>query len=98
MKKVMIGLLLCSLVITILSGCRVNISIGTNDTLTSETYPDAEKYQIGSFTYNAAGIKAVGVPVKWRSQNRIIQSFTSRKAAANCRRIPPCTTFWMTVC
>lgn len=43
MKKVMIGLLLCSLVITILSGCRVNISIGTNDTLTSETYPDAEK-------------------------------------------------------
>ena len=31
MKKVMIGLLLCSLVITILSGCRVNISIGTND-------------------------------------------------------------------
>lgn len=42
MKKVMIGLLLCSLVITILSGCRVNISIGTNDTLTSETYPDAE--------------------------------------------------------
>lgn len=65
MKKVMIGLLLCSLVITILSGCRVNISIGTNDTLTSETYPDAEKYQIGSFTYNAAGIKAV--EVYWRS-------------------------------
>ena len=65
MKKVMIGLLLCSLVITILSGWRVNISIGTNDTLTSETYPDAEKYQIGSFTYNAAGIKAV--EVYWRS-------------------------------
>ena len=65
MKKVMIGLLLCSLVITILSGCRVNISIGTNDTLTSETYPDAEKYQISSFTYNAAGIKAV--EVYWRS-------------------------------
>lgn len=65
MKKVMIGLLLCSLVITMLSGCRVNISIGTNDTLTGETYPDAEKYQTGSFTYNAAGIKAV--EVYWRS-------------------------------
>lgn len=57
MKKVMIGLLLCSLVITILSGCRVNISIGTNDTLTSETYPDAEKYQIGSFTYSSGSLR-----------------------------------------
>ncbi len=65
MKKVMIGLLLCSLVITMLSGCRVNISVGTNDTLTGETYPDAEKYQTGAFTYNAADIKAV--EVYWRS-------------------------------
>lgn len=65
MKKVMIGLLLCSLVITMLSGCRVNISIGTNDTLTGETYPNAEKYQTGAFTYNTADIKAV--EVYWRS-------------------------------
>jgi len=65
MKKVMIGLLLCSLVTAMLSGCRVNISIGTNDTLTGETYPDAEKYQTGAFTYNSADIKAV--EVYWRS-------------------------------
>ena len=65
MKKVMIGLLLCSLVITMLSGCRVNISIGTNDTLTGETYPNAEKYQTGAFTYNTADVKAV--EVYWRS-------------------------------
>ena len=65
MKKVMIGLLLCSLVIAMLSGCRVNISIGTNDTLTGETYPNAEKYQTGAFTYNTADIKAV--EVYWRS-------------------------------
>ena len=65
MKKVVIGLLLCSLVIAMLSGCRVNISIRTNDTLTGETYPNAEKYQTGAFTYNAADIKAV--EVYWRS-------------------------------
>lgn len=31
MKKVIIELLVCSLAIALLSGCRVNISIGTND-------------------------------------------------------------------
>lgn len=56
--------LLCALAV-ILSGCRVNISVGTNDTLTGETYPDAEKYQTGAFTYNATDIKAV--EVYWRS-------------------------------
>lgn len=56
--------LLCALAV-ILSGCRVNISVGTNDTLTGETYPDAEKYQTGAFTYNVADIKAV--EVYWRS-------------------------------
>lgn len=57
-------LLLCALTV-MLSGCRVNISIGTNDTLTGETYPDAEKYQTGAFTYDAADITAV--EVYWRS-------------------------------
>lgn len=37
----------------------------TNDTLTGETYPNAEKYQTGAFTYNVADIKAV--EVYWRS-------------------------------
>lgn len=65
MKKVMIGLLVCSLAVAMLSGCRINISIGTNDTLTGETYPNAGKYQTGAFTYNTADIKAV--EVYWRS-------------------------------
>ena len=76
MKKFVIGLLLCSLVIAMLSGCRVNISIGTNDTLTGETYPDAEKYQAGAFTYSMADIKAV--EVYWRSgEVEIIESSNS---------------------
>ena len=66
MKKVIIGLLLCSLAIMMLSGCQANISIGTNDTLTGETYPNAEKYQTGAFTYTAADIKAV--EIYWRSR------------------------------
>ena len=49
-----------------LSGCQANISIGTNDTLTGETYPNAEKYQTGAFTYKAADIKAV--EIYWRSR------------------------------
>lgn len=57
-------LLLCALAV-MLSGCRVNISIGTKDTLTGEVYPNAEKYQTGAFIYNAADIKAV--EVYWRS-------------------------------
>lgn len=65
MKKVITGILLCSLTAAMLFGCRVNISVGTNDTLTCETYPNAEKYKIGAFTYNAADIKAV--EVYWRS-------------------------------
>ena len=67
MKKVIIGLLLCSLAIMMLSGCQANISIGTNDTLTGETYPNAEKYQTGAFTYKAADIKllkSIGVLAK----------------------------------
>ena len=41
------------------------ISVGTNDNLTDESYPDAEKYQTGAFTYPANEIKAV--EVYWRS-------------------------------
>ena len=48
-----------------LSGCQVHISVGTNDNLTGENYPNAEKYQTGAFTYNAADIKAV--EIYWRS-------------------------------
>ena len=43
-------LLLCTFAVILLSGCRVNISIGTDNYLTGEEYPDAEKYQAGAFT------------------------------------------------
>jgi DUF4097 and DUF4098 domain-containing protein YvlB len=48
-----------------LSGCQVHISVGTNDNLTGEDYPNAEKYQTGAFSYNAGDIKTV--EVYWRS-------------------------------
>jgi DUF4097 and DUF4098 domain-containing protein YvlB len=57
-------LLLCVFAV-MLSGCQVRISVGTNDNLTGEDYPNAEKYHTGAFTYNAADIKAV--EVYWRS-------------------------------
>ena len=57
-------LLLCTFVV-MLSGCQVHISVGSNDNLTGEDYPNAEKYQTGAFTYNADDIKAV--KVYWRT-------------------------------
>lgn len=58
------AVLLCVLVL-LLTSCRVHITVGTKDTLTGETYPDAEKYQTGAFTYHGDEIKAV--EVYWRS-------------------------------
>ena len=57
-------LLICAFAV-MLSGCQIPISIGANDNLTGEDYPNAEKYQTGAFTYNADDIKAV--EVYWRS-------------------------------
>ena len=57
-------MLLCVFAV-LLSGCQVHISVGTNDNLTGESYPDAEKYQTGAFAYPANEIKAV--EVYWRS-------------------------------
>lgn len=58
------ALLLCVLAV-LLTGCRLHISIGTNDNYTGESYPDAEKYQTGAFTYPANEVKAV--EIFWRS-------------------------------
>lgn len=59
-----VALLLCVFAV-LLTGCQVHISVGTKDTLTGESYTDAEKYQTGAFTYLANEIKAV--EVYWRS-------------------------------
>lgn len=67
------ALLLCTLMAMGLSGCRVNISLGTSDYLTGEEYPDASKYQAGAFTYRAEEITAV--EIYWRSgEVEIIES------------------------
>lgn len=58
------ALLLCVLAV-LLTGCQLHIPVGTNDNYTGESYPDAEKYQTGAFTYPANEIKAV--EIFWRS-------------------------------
>lgn len=54
-----------SLAAVLLSGCQVNLSIGIGDNLTGESYPNAEAYRIGGFTYEADAVKAV--EIYWRS-------------------------------
>lgn len=56
--------MLCIFAAALLSGCR-GLSMGTDDRLTGETYPDSEKYHTGAFAYEADKIKAV--EVHWRS-------------------------------
>lgn len=65
MRKGITALLVCVLAAILLFGCQVNISVGTNDYLTGEEYPNAKRYQTGEFTYNADEITAV--EVYWRS-------------------------------
>lgn len=55
---------LAAVLALMLSGCRVNLPFGT-DFLSGETYPNAEAYQTGAFTYRADDISAV--EVYWRS-------------------------------
>ncbi len=71
--------LLCVFAV-LLCGCQVHISVGTKDYLTGESYPDAEKYQTGAFTYLANEIKAV--EVYWRSgEVEIIESENAELSA-----------------
>lgn len=71
-KRTAAALLLCVFAV-LLSGCQMHISVGANDTLLGESYPNAEKYQTGACTYPANAIKAV--EVYWRSgEVEIIES------------------------
>ncbi len=58
-------LLLCAVAMLLLPGCWADLAIGVNGVLTAETYPDAEKYQVGPVTYRAEAVKAI--EVYWRS-------------------------------
>lgn len=67
------ALLMCAFATFLLSGCRVNISIGINNRLTGDSYPNAEAYQVGAFTCPADDVSAV--EVYWRSgEVEIIES------------------------
>lgn len=59
------ALLLCPVMLLPLCGCRVRISVGADSYFTGESYPDAEKYRTGAFTYAAKEITAADV--YWRS-------------------------------
>lgn len=56
--------LLCVLAIMILPGCHFKVSVGTDEYLTGEDYPDAEKYTTGALTYHASAIKRA--EIYWR--------------------------------
>lgn len=64
MKRTAVLLLSCTLA-ALLSGCQGSASPGNGDFLVGESYPDAEKYQTGAFTYDGDGVRLV--EVYWRS-------------------------------
>lgn len=64
MKKIA-AVLLCCILLALLSGCRGRTSPGSGDYLVGESYPDAEKYQTGAFTYDGDSVHLV--EVYWRS-------------------------------
>lgn len=64
-KRIWCAALALCILAAMLSGCRIDLSIGLGDLLTGEEYPDAAQYQAGAFTYRAEEITAV--EVYWRS-------------------------------
>ena len=73
MKKAII-LFVCAIAALMVSGCYMeNVSFGMGDHLVGEEYPDAEKYQVGAFTYAADDVNYVDV--YWRSgEVKIVES------------------------
>lgn len=73
MKKAII-LFVCAIAALMVSGCYMeNVSFGMGDHLVGEEYPDAEKYQVGAFTYAADDVNYVNV--YWRSgEVKIVES------------------------
>ena len=48
-----------------LTGCQFQTSLGIGDFVSGESYPDAEQYKTGNFTYEPDEVKAV--EIYWRS-------------------------------
>lgn len=64
-KTISAVLLIISLSAVLLSGCQLGISIGIGDYVTGESYPNAEAYPTGAFTYEADKVKSV--EIYWHS-------------------------------
>lgn len=64
-KKWLTILLAFSLTAVLLSGCQFHMSFGIGDFVTGESYPDAERYQTGPFTYAPDQVKSI--EIYWRS-------------------------------
>lgn len=65
MKKSVMLLLLCAMTVMLLSGCYFNVDLGFGNYMTGESYPNAENYETGAFTYDADEVQSV--EVYWRS-------------------------------
>ena len=63
-KTIGASILLFAMTLT-MSSCQVKTSLATNDVITGEEYPDAEKYQTGAFTYDPDNVNEV--EIYWRS-------------------------------
>lgn len=64
-NKLFIMLLALSLTAVLLSGCEFHATFGIGNYVTGESYPNAEAYQTGAFTYEADTVKSV--EIYWRS-------------------------------
>ena len=63
-KTIGVSILLFAMILS-MSSCQVKTSLATNDVITGEEYPDAEKYQTGAFTYDPDNVNEV--VIYWRS-------------------------------
>ncbi|MDY3765926.1 MAG: DUF4097 family beta strand repeat-containing protein [Lachnospiraceae bacterium] len=64
-KRIFAILLTFSLVAVLLSGCEFHASFGIGNFITGESYPNAESYQTGAFTYDADKVNCV--EIYWHS-------------------------------
>ena len=98
-KKILAMLAALAVTAGMPSGCGLRPSFGIGSFVTGESYPNEAAYQTGAFTYQADDVQSV--EIYWRSGRvELVESdkaqLSVRKAAANCRKTPPCTTCWRT--
>lgn len=63
-KRFILMLLTISLAALLLSGCQFNLSFGIGNFIAGESYPNAESYQTGAFSYEADEVQSI--EIYWR--------------------------------